>query len=63
MIYAVSTSRVIFTAKTSLDLFNLGRKQVWTFSVLRDQISAEVPLPNHEKSGNLTNVKMWLFDA
>ena len=32
--YAVSTARVIFTAKTSLDLFSLSREQVWTFSSL-----------------------------
>ena len=25
-------------AKTSLDLFSLGRKQAWTYSVLGDQI-------------------------
>ena len=36
--YAVPTARVIFTAKTSLDVFSLGRKQVWTFSVLGDRI-------------------------
>ena len=34
MFYAVSISRVIFTAKTSLDLFSHGREQVWTYSVL-----------------------------
>ena len=32
--YAVSTARVIFTAKTSLDVFSLSREQVWTFSSL-----------------------------
>ena len=32
--YAMSTARVIFTAKTSLDLFSLSREQVWTFSSL-----------------------------
>ena len=36
--YAVPTARVIFTAKTSLDIFSLSREQVWTFSVLGDQI-------------------------
>ena len=29
--YAVSTARVIFMAKTSLDVFSLSREQVWTF--------------------------------
>ena len=33
MFYAVPTARVIFTAKTSLDVFSLRRQQVWTFSV------------------------------
>ena len=32
--YAVSTARVIFTAKTSFDVFSLSREQVWTFSSL-----------------------------
>ena len=32
--YAVPTARVIFTAKTSLDVFSLSGEQVWTFSVL-----------------------------
>ena len=36
--YAVPTAGVIFTAKTCLDVFSLSRKQVWTFSVLGDQI-------------------------
>ena len=36
--YAVPTARVIFTVKTSLDFFSLSREQVWTFSVLGDQI-------------------------
>ena len=27
----MSTARVIFTAKTSLDVFSLSREQVWTF--------------------------------
>ena len=38
MFYAVLTARVIFTAKTSLDVFSLRREQVWTFSVLGDRI-------------------------
>ena len=38
MFYAVPTARVIFMAKTSLDLFILRREQVWTFSVLGDRI-------------------------
>ena len=29
--YAVPTAKVIFMAKTSLDVFNLRREQVWTF--------------------------------
>ena len=37
MFYAVPTSRVIFTVKT-LVLFSLGRKQVWTCTVLVGQI-------------------------
>ena len=36
--YAVPTARVIFTAKTSLDVFSLSREQVWTFSVFGDRI-------------------------
>ena len=39
MFYAVPTAtRVIFTAKTSLEVFSLRREQVWTFSVLGDRI-------------------------
>ena len=34
--YAVPTARVIFTAKTCLDIFSLSQEQVWTFSVLGD---------------------------
>ena len=30
--------RVFLVAKTRLDLLSLGRKQVWTYSVLGDQI-------------------------
>ena len=29
--YDVPTARVIFTAKTILDVFSLSREQVWTF--------------------------------
>ena len=36
--YAVPTARVIFTAKTSFDVFSLSREQVWTFSVLVDEV-------------------------
>ena len=36
--YVVPSARVIFAAKTSLDIFSLSRDQVWTFSVLGDQI-------------------------
>ena len=36
--YAVPTARVIFTAKTSFDLFSLSQEQVWTFSDLGDRI-------------------------
>ena len=36
MFYAVSTARVIFTAKTNLDVFRLRKEQVLTFSVLGD---------------------------
>ena len=36
--YAVPTARVIFTAKTCLDVFSLSSEQVWTFSVLGDHI-------------------------
>ena len=36
--YAIPTARVIFTAKTFLDVFSLSQKQVWTFSVLGDRI-------------------------
>ena len=38
MIYAVPTSRVIFTAKTTLDIFSLRREHVGTFSVLGDRM-------------------------
>ena len=38
MFYAVPTARVIFMAKTSLDVFSLRREQVWIFSVLGDRI-------------------------
>ena len=38
MFYAVPTARVIFMAKTSLDVFGLRREQIWTFSVLGDRI-------------------------
>ena len=36
--YAVPAARVIFTAKTSFDVFRPSREQVWTFSVLGDRI-------------------------
>ena len=36
--YAVPTARVIFMAKTCLDIFSLSREQVLTFSVLGDRI-------------------------
>ena len=36
--YAVPTAKVIFTAKTSLDVFSLSQEQVWTFSVMGDEI-------------------------
>ena len=38
MFFTVLTARVIFMAKTSLDLLSLRREQVWTFSVLGDRI-------------------------
>ena len=38
LFYAVRTARVIFTAKTNLDVFSLSGEQVWTFSVLGDRI-------------------------
>ena len=38
MFCAVLTARVIFMAKTGLDISSLRREQVWTFSVLDDQI-------------------------
>ena len=38
MFYAVPTARVIYTAKTGLNVFSLRREQVWTFSVLSDRI-------------------------
>ena len=37
-IYAVPTARVIFMAKTSLDVLSLRQEHVWTFSVLGDRI-------------------------
>ena len=39
MFYAVPTARVIFTAKTSLEVFSLKKGQVWTFSILGDRIN------------------------
>ena len=36
MLYAIPTSRVIFTVKTGLDVFSLRREPVWTCSVLGD---------------------------
>ena len=36
--YVVPTARVIFTAKTSSDVFGLSQEQVWTLSVLGDRI-------------------------
>ena len=38
MFYAVPTAKVIFTAKTSWDVFSHSREHVWTFSVLGDRI-------------------------
>ena len=38
MFHAAPTSRVIFTAKTSLDFFSLVKEQVWTYSVFVDRI-------------------------
>ena len=38
MFYALPTAKVIFTAKTSLDIFSLSREQLWTGSVLGDHI-------------------------
>ena len=38
MFYAVPTARVIFMAKTSLDVFSFSGEQVLTFSVLGDRI-------------------------
>ena len=38
MFYTVSIARVIFTAKTNLDVFSLRQEEVWTFSVFGDQI-------------------------
>ena len=38
MFYAIPTTKVIFTAKTSLDVFSLSQEQLWTFSVVGDRI-------------------------
>ena len=38
MFYAVPTARVIFKARTSLDIFSLRRQQVLAFSVWGDRI-------------------------
>ena len=38
MFYAVPTARVIFMAKTCLDVFSLSQEQVRTFSVLGERI-------------------------
>ena len=37
--YAVPTAMVIFTAKTSFDVFSLSQEQGWTFSVLGDRVN------------------------
>ena len=37
-VHAVPTASVIFTAKTSLDVFCLSPEQVWIFHSLGDQI-------------------------
>ena len=37
-LYAVPTARVIFTAKTRMDVFSLRQELVLTFSVLGDRI-------------------------
>ena len=44
--YVVPTARVIFSANTGFDVFSLNQEQVWTFSVLGDQIYEiyEVPI-------------------
>ena len=38
MFYTIPAARVIFTAKTSLDVFCLRQQEVWTFSLLSDRI-------------------------
>ena len=38
MYFAVQISRVTFMAKISLNLFSLGLKQVWTYSVPENRI-------------------------
>ena len=38
MFYAVPTAKVIFTAKTSLEVISLRRDHVWTCLVLGDRI-------------------------
>ena len=38
MFYAVPSARVIFKAKTRLDVFSLRQEEVWTYSVLGDRI-------------------------
>ena len=38
MFYVVSTARVIFTTKTSWDVFGLRQEHVLTFSVLGDRV-------------------------
>ena len=38
MYYVELAARVIFTVKTSLDVFRLRQQQVWTFSLLGDRI-------------------------
>ena len=38
MFYAILTSRFIFIAKTGFNVFSLGLRQVWPYSVLGDCI-------------------------
>ena len=51
MFYAVPTARVIFMAKTCLDVFSQRQEHVWTFSVLGDCICKMKRVKESEQQG------------
>ena len=49
MFYTVPTARVIFTVKTSFDVFSLRREHVSTFSVLEMALDKMGPQYNYSE--------------